>query len=96
MPFQLGDDRAPDSGEIGGSASIGLLAQVVEFRFQAGGAGDRVHHLVGGAFGAGFCVFAALPQRGGFEGGGGRSGGGGSRGGGWDSKKTDLDDEIPF
>ena len=33
---------------------------------------------------------------GGYEGGGARSGGGGSRGGGWDSKKTDLDDEIPF
>ena len=33
------------------------------------------------------------------SGGGSRSGGGGSRGGGgggWDSKKTDLDDEIPF
>lgn len=35
-------------------------------------------------------------RSGGFEGGGARSGGGGSRGGGWDSKKTDLDDEIPF
>ncbi|MBR0671338.1 single-stranded DNA-binding protein [Neoroseomonas soli] len=34
-------------------------------------------------------------SRGGSEGGAGRSGGG-SRGGGWDSKKTDLDDEIPF
>lgn len=35
--------------------------------------------------------------RGGYEGGGGGAGraGGGSRGG-WDSKKTDLDDEIPF
>ncbi len=43
------------------------------------------------------------PSGGGYGGGGGgggggsRSGGGGSRGGGgWDSKKTDLDDEIPF
>ena len=35
-------------------------------------------------------------RSGGFEGGGARSGGGGSRSGGWDSKKTDLDDEIPF
>ncbi|WP_198375735.1 single-stranded DNA-binding protein [Neoroseomonas rubea] len=34
---------------------------------------------------------------GGGGGGGPRSGGGASRGGGgWDSKKTDLDDEIPF
>ncbi|MBP0463103.1 single-stranded DNA-binding protein [Roseomonas sp. PWR1] len=35
---------------------------------------------------------------GGGGGGGARSGGGASRGGGggWDSKKTDLDDEIPF
>jgi single-strand DNA-binding protein len=36
------------------------------------------------------------PSRGGFEGGGGRSGGASRGGGGWDSKKTDLDDEIPF
>jgi len=35
-------------------------------------------------------------SRGGYEGGQGRSGGGGGRSGGWDSKKTDLDDEIPF
>ncbi len=38
-------------------------------------------------------------SRGGYEGGGSRSGGGGGArggGGGWDSKKTDLDDEIPF
>jgi len=35
--------------------------------------------------------------RSGYEGGGGGRSGGGSRGGGgWDSKKTDLDDEIPF
>lgn len=35
-------------------------------------------------------------SRGGYEGGGARSGGGSRGGGGWDSKKTDLDDEIPF
>jgi single-strand DNA-binding protein len=36
--------------------------------------------------------------RGGYEGGGGGAprGAGGSRSGGWDSKKADLDDEIPF
>lgn len=34
--------------------------------------------------------------RGGNEGGGGQRSGGGTRSGGWDSKKTDLDDEIPF
>jgi single-strand DNA-binding protein len=36
---------------------------------------------------------SGAPSRG--EGGGARPGGG-QRGGGWDSKKTDLDDEIPF
>jgi len=35
-------------------------------------------------------------QRAGNEGGGGQRPGGGARGGGWDSKKSDLDDEIPF
>lgn len=33
---------------------------------------------------------------GGARSGGGGAGGGGGRAGGWDSKKTDLDDEIPF
>lgn len=34
--------------------------------------------------------------RGGYEGGGAQRSGGGARSGGWDSKKSDLDDEIPF
>ena len=44
----------------------------------------------------GYAERAPARSGGGYEGGGGRSGGGASRGGGWDSKKTDLDDEIPF
>jgi len=35
-------------------------------------------------------------QHAGNEGGGGRRPGGGANSGGWDSKKSDLDDEIPF
>jgi single-strand DNA-binding protein len=52
----------------------------------------------GGASEEGGYAERAPPRSGGggYEGGGNRSGGGGSRGGGWDSKKTDLDDEIPF
>lgn len=47
--------------------------------------------------GGGYSERSSGGGRGGYEGGGGggRSGGG-SRSGGWDSKKTDLDDEIPF
>lgn len=62
--------------------------------------------LVGGRGGGGAGAdegggYAERPASGGGYGGGGgsaRSGGGASRGGGggWDSKKTDLDDEIPF
>jgi single-strand DNA-binding protein len=66
--------------------------------------------LVGGRGGAGGAPdeggYAERPagaggaSRGGYEGGGGggsaRPGGAARGGGGWDSKKTDLDDEIPF
>ena len=70
--------------------------QLVGGRPSGGSAGDEGGYserpMSGGGGGA---------SRGGYEGGGGgRPGGGGSRsgggGGGWDSKKTDLDDEIPF
>jgi single-strand DNA-binding protein len=54
----------------------------------------------GGAPGADEGGYAERPSggasRGGYEGGGGQRSGGGGRGGGWDSKKSDLDDEIPF
>ncbi|MBW6399755.1 single-stranded DNA-binding protein [Roseomonas sp. HJA6] len=68
--------------------------QLVGGRGSGGGAGDDAGYSerpMGGAGGG---------SRGGYEG-GSRSGGGGAArssggGGGWDSKKTDLDDEIPF
>ena len=68
--------------------------QLVGGRGSGGGASDEGGYSErpsGGGGGA----------RGGYEGGGGGRSGGGSRGGGgggggWDSKKTDLDDEIPF
>ena len=63
--------------------------------------------LVGGRGGAGGAPddggYAERPASGGGASRGGYEGGGGGRsapaprgGGGWDSKKTDLDDEIPF
>jgi len=67
--------------------------QLVGGRGSGGGAGDDAGYSerpTGGGGGG---------SRGGYEG-GSRSGGGGAArsggGGGWDSKKTDLDDEIPF
>lgn len=68
--------------------------QLVGGRGAGGGASDEGGYAERPSGGGG-------GSRGGYEGGGGggRSSGGGSRsggGGGWDSKKTDLDDEIPF
>lgn len=60
---------------------------------RGGGAGDDA----GGGYENAGASRGGGGARGGYEGGGGgRSAGGASRGGGWDSKKTDLDDEIPF
>ena len=58
---------------------------------RGGGAGDD-------AGGGGYAERPASgpSSRGPSEGGGGGSSRGPSRGGGWESKKTDLDDEIPF
>jgi len=52
----------------------------------------------GGEEGGGYAERSpAGAPRGGYEGGGGgQRSGGGARSGGWDSKKSDLDDEIPF
>ncbi len=67
--------------------------QLVGGRGSGGGAGDDAGYSERPAGGGGG------GSRGGYEG-GSRSGGGGAArstgGGGWDSKKTDLDDEIPF
>ena len=64
--------------------------QLVGGRGSGGGASDEGGYSERPSGGGG--------SRGGYEGGGGgaRSGGGSRGGGGWDSKKTDLDDEIPF
>ena len=59
-----------------------------------GGRGGGASEDAGGGY-----ADRASPARGGYEAGGGSGRpGGGARGGGggWDSKKTDLDDEIPF
>ena len=68
--------------------------QLVGGRGSGGGAGDDAGYSERPAGGGGG------GSRGGYEG-SSRSGGGGAArstggGGGWDSKKTDLDDEIPF
>jgi len=68
--------------------------QLVGGRGSGGGASDEGGYSERPSGGGG-------GSRGGYEGGGGGRSGGGSRGGGgggggWDSKKTDLDDEIPF
>ena len=60
--------------------------QLIGGRGSGGGASEE----------GGYAERAPPRSGGGYEGGGNRTGGGGSRGGGWDSKKTDLDDEIPF
>ncbi|NMJ42244.1 single-stranded DNA-binding protein [Roseomonas sp. JC162] len=50
----------------------------------------------GGGGGGSYADRPSGGGRGGYEGGGGGRSSGGGRSGGWDSKKTDLDDEIPF
>ena len=71
--------------------------QLVGGRGGAGGGADEGGGYAERSSGGGYSERPAGGGRsGGFEGGGARSGGGGSRSGGWDSKKTDLDDEIPF
>lgn len=62
--------------------------QLIGGRGSGGGASDEGGYAERASGGGG--------SRGGYEGGGGGRSGGGSRAGGWDSKKTDLDDEIPF
>ena len=77
---------------MGGAAYVALIALIVGGRGSGAGddAGGGYAERAGGGYG----------ER---SSGGGSSGEGGggssrapSRGGGWDSKKTDLDDEIPF